>query len=425
MARLNVLHINTQLKSKSATLPYRIHEGFIEKGHNSVFLTADCDDINKYDHVIQVPNQKGSIFLARALRNLWYGKIRGKDAYYYFPHISFRTISMKKIVGLIRNPPDLIIAYWTNLYFTQKLIHYIAGYFKVPILLYLMDEEPYTGGCHMTFNCENYLTGCGNCPALKLNHPYDISYRSFKKKKKWIHNSKHLMAIAATSFAYNRLNKSPLYFNIQKYMMPIPINDKIYEPFDQIKVREKLNLPKYKKIILFGGASFERINKGMKYLIDALIILRASLTNPEQVHILIVGNGEISAELPFDFTHLGYLKTQQEMAEAYQSCDVYVCPTIQDAGPAMINESIMCGRPVVSFDMGVARDLIINHKTGYIVKMEDEKDFAYGIKLILELNEQQLKEMNKNCREIALEKCNMNNFIDRIIEIKDNSNDKI
>jgi glycosyltransferase involved in cell wall biosynthesis len=45
----------------------------------------------------------------------------------------------------------------------------------------------------------------------------------------------------------------------------------------------------------------------------------------------------------------------------------------------MINESIMCGTPVVSFRMGVAEDLIINGETGYIVKLKNIRDLANGI----------------------------------------------
>lgn len=419
MKNLNILHINTQLKSGSATIPYRIHEGYIKQGYNSLFLTADCDDANKYKNVIQIPNQKISITISRIIRNIWFGKIRGKDEYYFFPQVSVRSISKRKIVNLIKNPPDIIIAYWTNFFFTQKLLNYISSYFNAPVILYLMDEEPYTGGCHMTFNCNNYETGCGNCAALKFSHRFDISYRSFKKKKKWVQKT-NVIALAATTFSNQRLMKSPIFSGIQKQIVHLPIDDIIFSPYDKCVVREELNLPKDKKIILFGGASFERINKGMRFLVESLKLLKKSIANPDKIHILIVGNGEVSSELPFKYTHLGYLKTQEEMAKAYQSCDVFVCPTIQDAGPAMINEANMCGRPVVSFETGVANDLIINYETGYVAKTKDISDLAFGLKTIIEYNDEKQHNVEMNCRKIGLEKCSFNNQLKKIVNLANN-----
>jgi len=416
MQNLNILHINTQLKSSSATIPYRIHEGYIDLGYNSMFLTADCDDVNKYKNVIELPKQKLPVTIARGIRNIWYGKVRGNDEYYYFPQKSYRTITKRRIVKSVTTKPDIIIAYWTNFYFTQDLLCFISSYYKVPIILYLMDEEPYTGGCHMTFGCENFKNGCGNCKALKFSHKYDISYRSFKRKEKWINNTE-MIVLAATSFSYSNLEKSPLFKKKSQELIYLPIDNNIFKPEDKNTIRTKLNLPHDKKIILFGGASFERKNKGMKYLIEALRILYNSIDDTEEVHILIVGNGDIKSLIPFSYTHLGYLNSQEKMAEAYQACDVFVCPTIQDAGPAMINESIMSGRPVVSFDTGVAKDLIINYETGYIARSKDSNDLALGLKIFTDYTDDKLNSIEKACRDKGLEKCEFNSQLNKIINL--------
>ena len=54
--------------------------------------------------------------------------------------------------------------------------------------------------------------------------------------------------------------------------------------------------------------------------------------------------------------------------------------SIEDSGPMMINESIMCGTPVVCFDMGVARDLVHTGRTGYRAALRDSSDLAFGIR---------------------------------------------
>ena len=71
----------------------------------------------------------------------------------------------------------------------------------------------------------------------------------------------------------------------------------------------------------------------------------------------------------------------------------------------MINESIMCGTPVVAFDMGVAPDLVINGKTGYRAALKDSIDFSYGIKSIINLGTEKREELSVNCRNIGIRKC--------------------
>ena len=58
--------------------------------------------------------------------------------------------------------------------------------------------------------------------------------------------------------------------------------------------------------------------------------------------------------------------------------DVFLSPSIQDAGPMMLNQALMCGTPAVAFNIGVAYD-IINDKTGYLAKYRDSEDFCKGI----------------------------------------------
>ena len=410
----SVLHINTQLGTPSGTMPYRIHEGFMKNGWQSAFLTADCADASGYTNVVRIPGQRLPVTLARLLRHFWYGRLLGRDQYYYFPQISFRTVTLRSIVKLIARPPDVIIAYWTNLYFTQKLLHKLSVYFKVPLILYLMDEEPYTGGCHMTFGCVGYLAGCGHCRALKIVHAKDASYRSARRKKRWLERT-DVRAVAPTSFIFERLNNSFVFENIPKSMVMLPIDEQIYRPGDKQAARRVLSLPAGKKLILFGGASFKRINKGMTYLIEALRILKTALR--DDVHIVLVGNGAIEADIPFDVTYLGYQDTCEKMARAYQACDVFVCPAIQDAGPAMINEAVMCGCPVVCFNTGVATDLIVSAETGYIAEMKNARDLADGIRRILESDKESYLAMAQKCRETGLDRCGMAAQIEKLVGV--------
>ena len=49
-------------------------------------------------------------------------------------------------------------------------------------------------------------------------------------------------------------------------------------------------------------------------------------------------------------------------------------------------ESLSCGTPVVAFNVGGMKDLILHKKNGYLALEDNFDDFYDGIKLFLEIN---------------------------------------
>jgi glycosyltransferase involved in cell wall biosynthesis len=99
---------------------------------------------------------------------------------------------------------------------------------------------------------------------------------------------------------------------------------------------------------------------------------------------------------------MGFLKNNEELASAYQASDIFLCPSIEDSGPMMINQSIMCGVPVVSFELGVSLDLVLTGETGYRAKLRDSNDMAEGIFYFLRLADDDYLRVSKNCRDLAM-----------------------
>ena len=83
----------------------------------------------------------------------------------------------------------------------------------------------------------------------------------------------------------------------------------------------------------------------------------------------------------------------------------------------MINESMMCGTPVVSFEMGCAFDLVHTNITGYRAKLKNSQDLATGIESIIALSEKDEREMALQCREIALKCCSPKTQFDSFAEL--------
>jgi glycosyltransferase involved in cell wall biosynthesis len=181
-----------------------------------------------------------------------------------------------------------------------------------------------------------------------------------------------------------------------------------------------------KKVVFFGAVYLYIQRKGMSYLLESLKILKDRLAGTDlgsNILLLFAGReteGIIDA-LPFPYQYMGYLDNNYGMASAFQAADVFLCPSIEDSGPQMINQSIMCGTPVVSFEMGVAPDLVISGQTGYMAKLRDSNDLAKGLFDVLSLNNDDYRKLSDNCRDLAMKLCSPDVQYERIEQIMKNS----
>jgi glycosyltransferase involved in cell wall biosynthesis len=82
---------------------------------------------------------------------------------------------------------------------------------------------------------------------------------------------------------------------------------------------------------------------------------------------------------------------------------------------------MMCGTPVVAFDIGVAQDLVITGETGYKAVLGDVADLANGLKQILEMDEQAYSDMCAVCRQRALSKYSRHKFMQEIDSLVHNN----
>jgi glycosyltransferase involved in cell wall biosynthesis len=98
---------------------------------------------------------------------------------------------------------------------------------------------------------------------------------------------------------------------------------------------------------------------------------------------------------------LGYLNSDRLKSIAFSAADLFIFPTRADNLPLVLQESMACGTPMVSFNIGGVPDLVRPGITGYLAHPEDTQDFCDGIVKLLE-DEQLRKTMSQNCRAIAV-----------------------
>ena len=161
-------------------------------------------------------------------------------------------------------------------------------------------------------------------------------------------------------------------------------------------MRKQWNIPQNKKIVFFGATSLDERRKGIKELLTAVHMVHA-----KDVVLLAAGKVE-SLTMPDNTISVGYLDEAQ-LIQMYQMADVFVCPSLADAGPMMVNQALMCGTPVVAFPVGVSLDMVRTGETGYLAKYSDSKELAKGIDYILSLSSTEWEKMSYNCRKLAVD----------------------
>ena len=107
------------------------------------------------------------------------------------------------------------------------------------------------------------------------------------------------------------------------------------------------------------------------------------------VMLVTFGNSKaikLPTDISFKSLHLGQINDDQVLARALQTADVFVSPSIDDFGPRIVIEAFSCEIPVVSYNLGVAPDLITYNTDGFIIDKYETKEFAKAILNCLLLN---------------------------------------
>jgi len=115
------------------------------------------------------------------------------------------------------------------------------------------------------------------------------------------------------------------------------------------ELREKLDLPRDKKILLYVGRLSPEKNIGM--LLSSFEALHAR--HPNTYHLVIVGDGPLRRILPATrhrtgaLTWRSYIQDNDKLAEYYRAADLFIHPGVCETFGLVILEAQACGLPCV------------------------------------------------------------------------------
>ena len=235
------------------------------------------------------------------------------------------------------------------------------------IIFTMMDMAHVTGGCHYSNNCQEYVNDCNNCPAISnKNLPIMQLY-----SKKEVSNFLNAEIISFSKQDYTHSLKSSVYFS-KNHHLTLPYDSKIFRPLEKLN-----NKQKYFNVL---GSAFTSLNfrKGPNLFFESLKILDKIIDNKKKIKVFHL---DLDFESKYVFKNIifekfNFINSTKDLVEFYNSMDLIMFTSLADAAPQMMAESLMCGIPVVSFNIGDAENIIENGVDGYVIKKFDTHDFS-------------------------------------------------
>lgn len=142
-------------------------------------------------------------------------------------------------------------------------------------------------------------------------------------------------------------------------------------------------------------------NKGADVLIDAFNDLVG-----EDVGVSLVGDGPLGPELKTRCRNarvrfLGGV-SDEELFRQFSRAGAFILPSLFEGMPTVILEAMTAGLPVVSTDIGAARTMVLEGKTGFVVQPGSKEELKRGIRKLMGLSLEERQRIGQQGKEHVL-----------------------
>lgn len=271
---------------------------------------------------------------------------------------------------------DIIHLHWINKSYSN--ISYLEK-LKKPVVWTLRDMWAFTGGCHYALECTKYKQSCGRCISLKSKFTKDISYWNQKIKKE---NNKEIKInyVAISKWLKGEATKSLILKNKNIKVIYNGVDNKKFFPIIKNNLKNIMNIPTNKKIILFGSQYINSEYKGFQYLLEALKYLKK-----QDYFLITFGKIDYLKEIKqtgIEYKNFGFINDDAKLRKIYNLADIFIASSTQEAFGKTIVESLLCGTPVVCFKKTAVSEIVSHKKNGYCSIFLNSKSLANGIKWV-------------------------------------------
>ena len=290
--------------------------------------------------------------------------------------------------------PDVVQLHLFDCLLTYNAVNRLPG----PVCWTLHDMGGITGGCHCTDLCTRYLERCGACPELGSAKLRDFSAWGWKAKHRaW--QRPDLAAVCPSQWLTDEAARSPMCAGHRVVRIPNGLPLDVFRPERRAAARQRLGFHDERCYVLAGSSSLANPLKGYRFLVEMAARLAAQWPAAELV--LFGRPGPPLQGVPN--RQVGYVAREEEMADLYAACDVFVLPSLVDNLPNMLTESIACGTPCATFRVGGCPDVVRDHVTGFVAAEQTAEALLDAVGRVLSLDPPRRQALRASCRDVAMQ----------------------
>ena len=224
----------------------------------------------------------------------------------------------------------------------------------------------------------------------------------------------------------NHIKQSPFIKDSQVEVIYNGVDNAVYYPMDASSIREKFDIAQDALVIGMIG----RVNaiKGQNDFIEAVEPL---LEKNEQAVAFLAGGvfpGEewrleeldkriASSSVVSQIHRIDYY---DKTSELYNMFDIFVLPSIKpDSLPTVVLEAMACSKPVVGYNNGGIAEMVVDDKSGCLVKPNRPQELSNAISLLLDSSEKR-EQFGREGYQRQKELFSLDSYIKNFSEFYDN-----
>lgn len=413
MDKINILLVSTTDKYGAHEAIYRMGK-VLKQNHNVLFLVKY--KTKKEEWIITLPKVKKTAiekiiyFFCKKIINKHGQWIKNNKHVFLEGEKELKNyVSADEIISLLGNfTPNIIIAGITNTLLNTNTLLELHKKTDATVYQQMVDVFPLTGGCHLTWGCDQYELLCENCPAstnskerkmIKFNHLHRIN--------NVIQGDFKLLTVEGWSL--DKANRSRIYKNRAIAINYNLVDTDLFTDKNRDIAKKVVGLDDDEFVIFAGAYNADAKHKGAKEFAMALTELWDILEEQQRkkITIIIVGHNiddNLYINNKFNMKKFDFIEDYRYLSLVYQASNIVVIPSIEDAGPMMTAEALACGTPVVGFMTGSLFDdgLIQDGVQGYRVEIGNVKKLAEAMMQIITIKKDDYNQMCIEARKTAL-----------------------
>jgi len=278
------------------------------------------------------------------------------------------------------------------------------------------DYHCFTGGCHVPMGCEQFYLNCAECPIIE--NKYFRSVAKHAQVERMLRLQKMDITVTTPS-NYTMEYISRVHKTLDIRVIPNVMGSqypRIASSVDlMIDIFTEHKLENLVKLVVVGVSQTTRENKGfdvLSYVIERL--------KEEQIQfkVMVIGDST-GGEDKSIYENYGSLKSG-ELARVYAVADLCLVPSRYETFSQVTLEAIVCGTPVVAFDLTGPKDIISDGITGFLAPRFDKEGFYCAVKNNLYYKRKNLYTLRKKALEVA-EQYSGRTIIDAFDEVYGNT----